>query len=161
MKFATLLLVSALGPFAGGSALAADIEYDTATAHVRIYEAKPLIVIDQGVQPISIVAGKTNVGRTRTIKCRSAAGCLITAKIWASFSNMEFPTISAYLDGVAMEPTNIITGSMVLTAQQSALVPGGIHTMQVQVTQQTAQGEVTGWNFEYAKYERPTKLDGR
>lgn len=156
MKLVMLLWASTVGLLAGGSALAADVEYDLGNTHIKLHDTHPLIVINQGVGPIGIAAGKTDLGKARTIKCVSAAGCLITAKIWVSFMNMEFPTVSAYVDGVAMEPANIITGSTVLTAQQSTLVPVGVHTVQAQVTQQTAQGDVTGWNAEFAKYERPT-----
>ena len=157
MKYRNIIASAAMAALATAvPAFAVDLEYDSADGtHIRLEHVQPTLIVAQGVTPRDLPAGETHVDTLKRLICHSSAGCLVTAKIWISFLGAYAPKVSAYVDNVAMEPANVITDSEVLTAQQSVLVSTGIHTAQTKVTKGKKQGQMTGWNIEYAKYELP------
>lgn len=149
-------LSSAMAILLGTSAVADDIEFqldDGAPAH--FHHASPSLIVRQGNKAIPIQDGLTPLDKgLKPINCLSAAGCLVTAKVWFSVSEFrESHTVSAYVDGVAMNPAPLPPSWIVHSAQQSAVVAQGMHTLQSQVIQQGAGGTIVGWNVEYAVYE--------
>jgi hypothetical protein len=140
----------------GTQAIAADIEFQFGNdPPIRFHHVRPTIVVRQGTKEIQIQDGLTPLDNvSRKINCRSATGCLVTAKVWVSFDgNDNGPTVSAYVDGVAMEPIPTPNYSNPLAAQQSAHVHQGMHIFQSQVSQGSQYGNITGWSVEYAVYD--------
>lgn len=139
----------------GSQALADDVEFQfDGNPPIRFHHAHPNTVIRQGTKAIEIQNGLTPLDRAGSVNCESASGCIVTAKVWVNFDGgTSYPTISAYIDGVAMKPASQQYTGVVETAQQSVLVAQGSHTLQSQVSQTISQGYALGWNAEYAVYD--------
>jgi hypothetical protein len=152
----TVALFALMAIGLGTQAIAADIEFQFGNdPPIRFHHAPQIIVVRQGIKEIQIQAGLTplDIGH-RPITCRSAMGCFVTAKVWVTFNGGEnSPSVSAYVDGVAMEPIPSSFGADPLTAQQSAHITQGMHKFQSQVRQGGQFGNITGWNVEYAVYD--------
>ena len=135
-------------------ALAADVEFESGNgAQIRFHHVHPTVIVHQSVVHIPIGAGNTNLDKLHQITCKSASGCLITAKVYVIYSSGDCPSVSAFVDNAAMNPPGVGTCDAQAISQQSAIVSMGVHTIQAAVTQQGANGDVLGFEAEYIKYE--------
>lgn len=153
MRYA--LLLSAILLASGNQAFASEAQIDGAPP-VRFTSDTPTVVVRQGINPKRIHAGLTILDKVdRPVICTSSYGCLITAKVWVVFDGNEDggPTVSAYVDGTAMNPVPNYGSVNWASAQQSAIVTTGSHLLHSQVSQSVTAGRITGWNVEYVMYE--------
>ena len=118
---------------------------------IRFHHAAPTLIVHRGLKPITFGYGNTPLDSPRTFTCGSASGCLVTAKTSAGFNQSTCPVVSAFLDGVAMNPPTVDLCETQSIAQQSAIVSMGKHTIQCEVMEpvQGYQGATTGFEAEY------------
>ena len=151
-----VLLASAILVGIGSRAFAADVEYQADNnPPIRFHHVTPIFVIRQGSMMIPIQSGLTPLDKGfSSVNCVSATGCIVTARVTVSMTNTEYPTVSAYVDGIAMTPPSYLTGlgASTLIAQQSTTVAAGAHKLQSQLDQQTEEGDIVGWEVEYTVF---------
>ena len=137
-------------------AIAADVEIESGNVPpVRFHHVHPTIIIHQGMKPFQITGGGTfPLDKLRKFVCKSATGCVITAKVSVNYDSYVGMYASTFVDGVAMNPPGINTGDQLALAQESVVVPNGSHTIQSEViVGQDAVGNVTSFEAEYAIYD--------
>lgn len=149
------LLLSAILVIFGSRAFAEDVEFQLdSNTPLRLHSAHSLVVIHKITKSISIGAGTTALDPLRTIECRSTAGCVVTANVTIGYNVNYCPSVSAYVDGVAMTPS-FATCDDVLTLQQSKKIATGTHTIQTEITEQSGgDGTVLSLEAEYTLYGR-------
>jgi hypothetical protein len=154
-RYRTVALFALMAIGFGTIAIAADVEFESSDhAPIRFHRVHPLVVIQQVTKQIRIGAGTTPIDHLRTVDCRSVTGCVITAKALAEVSSVECPSLSAYVDGVAMQPLGESCAPQVVV-QESAMVTPGQHTIQSEITEpQDGSGSVLSFEAEYTVYDR-------
>jgi len=150
-----ILLAIALVLGIGPQALAADVEYDSGDGPpMRFHSTEQTVIIHKDIHPINLV-GNTALDDLRTFVCKSSAGCVVTAKIWVSTQGgAGRATVSGYIDNRRMGPASFPNGSDILTAQQSAIVDTGLHTVRTKGDDSEIGCIATGFEIEYAIYDQ-------
>ena len=150
-----VLLLSAFLVGLNTQGFSADIEFQSDTnAPIRFRNAQPIVIVHQKLTPFLVQRYTTApIDALRTFQCRSVDICVITVSaIMQAPANC--PTVSAYVDGVAMLPAGVATCDGQAVLQQSAIVRVGLHTIQSQVTTGPQATTVKKFEAQYTIYGR-------
>jgi hypothetical protein len=117
----------------------------------RFRSSQTMVVVHQGKGGTPIVVGDNFLDQQRSIKCRSASGCLLTITTMVQGSDGY---ICALIDGFRANPFPpfMNSASDPVTTLQNVKVTTGSHTIQTDVRAANT-GTLGSWEVNYTLYD--------